>query len=112
MEDVSFTFKVVVILDEAKDLNDFSEDLYSKVRLGNLDPNAPLCVGTKHYMINDTMVSMLVYAIDSHRKRDWVKPGVHAFMKYKGLNSFKSRMFKTAQRLHEEYLYTKTIFVN
>ncbi|MDH5403253.1 MAG: TerB family tellurite resistance protein [Candidatus Heimdallarchaeota archaeon] len=100
-----YIFKVTVEINIETNMRDLLEGFDKTFCLANIKPleSIGLCLGTKHFVIDDCDVTLLNFAYNPINPKDWIKKGAFASIVYENLPKFKNDLRTTAQDLIAEY---------
>lgn len=104
-----FVFKICVNIDYKDDVDQLLNSLDKVFCLRGLDPNkvySGLCLGTKHYVIDEVDVTLLAFAVTPDNTADWVTRGAFANIDYQE-TGFRRILERTAQDLVVENYLSK-----
>ncbi|MCH8906936.1 MAG: TerB family tellurite resistance protein [Candidatus Heimdallarchaeota archaeon] len=102
-----FVFKVCIYLDEQTDVRkmlDGFDKVFCMWNLSSFQMKSGLCLGTKHYVIDDNDVTLLAFGLHTHNARPWVRKGAFAFLEFENQDKFIKDLRLTAERLHLEFM--------
>ncbi len=103
-----FNFKICLNIDEKTDMGALLNHFDKVFCLRGIDPNdvyAGLCLGTKHYVIDDIDVTLLTFAVTPNNDQDWVTKGAFATLDFDP--NFERTLYTTAHDLAVEYYFAK-----
>ena len=101
-----FVFKICIEVDETTNTREMLE-VFDKVfclwKLSNFQLKTGICLGTKHFVIDDNDVTLLAFGLHPENSRPWVRKGAFAFLNYKDPTEFQIQLKETAETLLNEF---------
>ncbi len=106
-----FVFKICIRIDKFTDISELLSCFDSSFCIPGIDNSSifpGLCLGTKHYVIDDQDVTLLAYALDAENKSEWVTKGAFAIISFTDKNRFILRLRRLAQDLLADFYLKKS----
>jgi hypothetical protein len=104
-----FVFKICIVTDTLQEVDELLSVFDKSFCIPGIDPAnlfSGLCLGTKHYVIDNDDVTLLSFALNRDRPADWVTKGSFATLEFESAEKMIIQLRRTAQNLIAEY-YSK-----
>lgn len=107
-----FVFKICIVTDTLEETSDLLSVFDKVFCMPGIDPSdvySGLCLGTKHYVIDNNDVTLLSFALNRKKSANWVTKGSFATLEFENIEKMTLKLRRTAQNLVAEYYNKKKV---